>query len=184
MLLEKTSRLRGNSTVFTLFAIIAVGVTTLGWYGYNLVQASIDPDIVYNFQFSEAEVGLFKHTINETGDIEAAENVEVKCEVRSSGGVEIISVVDEGEVVSKGDLLVELDTSTLEDQKQAQNIIVNRATHHFLPNTLPNASYAKPRLPCGAEAVIRKQRARQACAQPVRRRRADAIIATGSRGRT
>ena len=127
MLLEKTSRLRGNSTVFTLFAIIAVGVTTLGWYGYNLVQASIDPDIVYNFQFSEAEVGLFKHTINETGDIEAAENVEVKCEVRSSGGVEIISVVDEGEVVSKGDLLVELDTSTLEDQKQAQNIIVNRA---------------------------------------------------------
>ena len=127
MLSEKPSRLRGNSTVFTLFVIIVVGMTTLGWYVYNLVQDTIDPEIVYNFQFSEAEVGLFKHTINESGDIEAAENEEVKCEVRSAGGVEIISVVDEGEVVKKGDLLVELDTSTLEDQKQAQQILVNRA---------------------------------------------------------
>ena len=77
MLSEKPLRLRGNSTVFTLFAIIVVGMSTLGWYGYNLVQDTIDPEIVYNFQFSEAEVGLFKHTINESGDIEAAENEEV-----------------------------------------------------------------------------------------------------------
>ena len=80
MLSEKPLRLRGNSTVFTLFAIIVVGMSTLGWYGYNLVQDTIDPEIVYNFKFSEAEVGLFKHTINESGDIEAAENEEVKCE--------------------------------------------------------------------------------------------------------
>ena len=127
MISAKPSHLRGNSTVVVLFAIIVGAMATMGWWVWNTVQDAIDPEVVYSFQFSEAEVGLFKHTINETGDIEAAENVEVKCEVRSSGGVEIISVVDEGEVVKEGDLLVELDTSTLEDQKQAQQILVNRA---------------------------------------------------------
>ena len=47
--------------------------------------------------------------------------------MRSTGGVEIITVVDEGVVVKKGDLLVELDSSTLEDQKQTQQVLVNRA---------------------------------------------------------
>tara|TARA_B100000945_G_C20426072_1_gene620564 strand:+ start:5117 stop:7111 length:1995 start_codon:yes stop_codon:yes gene_type:complete len=126
MLSSKHSHHRGNSTL-VLLAIIVTSVGGMGYYCYSLIQSAIEPKVIYSFQFGEAEVGRFMHTIRETGDIEAAENEEIKCEVRSPGGVEIITVVDEGEIVKKGDLLIELDTSTLDEQKQAQNILVNRA---------------------------------------------------------
>ncbi len=118
-------RNRGNTNL--VFAIILLAMGSVGYYAWNQLQSAIEPDIVYNFQFSEAKREFFTHTIKESGDIESAQNEEVKCEVRSAGGVEIIYVIDEGVVVEKGDLLVELDTKTLDDQKQAQQVVVNRA---------------------------------------------------------
>ncbi len=118
-------RLRGNTNV--IFVVILAAIGGVGWYAWNMLQGVIEPEIVYSFQFSEAKRELYTHSINETGDIESAQNEEVKCEVRAPGGIEIIYVVEEGIVVEEGDLLVELDTSTLEDEKQAQQVVVNRA---------------------------------------------------------
>ena len=115
----------GNTNL--IFVLILASIGGVGYYAWSMLQSAIEPEEVLNFQFSEAKRELFTHSIRETGDIESAQNEEIKCEVRSPGGVEIISVVDEGVVVQEGDLLVELDTSTLEDQQQAQQVLVNGA---------------------------------------------------------
>ena len=122
---SKHLRHRGNTNL--VFAIILLAIGGVGYYAWNMLQTAIEPEIVYNFRFSEAKREVFTHEINESGDIESAQNEEIKCEVRSAGGVEIIYVIDEGVLVEEGDLLVELDTSTLEDQQQAQQVVVNRA---------------------------------------------------------
>ena len=119
------TRKHGNTNL--VFAVILTAIGGVGWYAWSMLQSAIEPEEVLSFQFSEAKQELFTHTIREVGDIESAQNEEIKCEVRSPGGVEIITVVEEGVVVKEGDLLVELDSSTLEDQKQAQQVLVNRA---------------------------------------------------------
>ena len=53
-------------------------------------------------------------TVTEDGTLESAANVEVKCEV--AGGSSILWIIDDGENVKKGDKIIELDSSTLEDQ--------------------------------------------------------------------
>ena len=70
-------RNRGNTNL--VFAIILLAMGGVGYYAWNQLQSAIEPDIVYNFQFSEAKREFFTHTIKESGDIESAQNEEVKC---------------------------------------------------------------------------------------------------------
>lgn len=125
--MKQSKHLRNRGSTNLVFVVILLAIGGVGYYGWSMLQSAIEPEIVYNFQFSEAKRELFTHEINESGDIESAQNEEIKCEVRSAGGVEIIYVIEEGVLVEEGDLLVELDTSTLDDQQQAQQVVVNRA---------------------------------------------------------
>jgi multidrug efflux pump subunit AcrA (membrane-fusion protein) len=70
--------------------------------------------------------GPYDFVITEQGTVENAANVEIKCEVRSryGGSVTIINVVDEGTHVEAGDVVVELDSSALEQEKVTQLIDV------------------------------------------------------------
>ena len=71
----------------------------------------------------------FKLEFIEPGEIESAENVEIKSEVRSrsSTGVSILEIVPEGSVVKKGDFLVRLDDATLQKDLLRQRISVHQA---------------------------------------------------------
>jgi multidrug efflux pump subunit AcrA (membrane-fusion protein) len=60
----------------------------------------------------------------ERGSADSASNVEIRCQVESAGGLTIISVIPEGTVVKKGDILVELDSSTLRENVTKQRIAV------------------------------------------------------------
>jgi multidrug efflux pump subunit AcrA (membrane-fusion protein) len=66
----------------------------------------------------------FVHEILERGSVDSASNVDIRCQVESAGGLTIISVVPEGTIVKKGDLLVELDSSTLRENVVKQRIAV------------------------------------------------------------
>lgn len=68
--------------------------------------------------------GPFEYVVLEQGEIESSSNVEIRCEVKSRGmsGITIIDVVPEGTVVEKGDVLVKLDSTAL-DQEQIQQQI-------------------------------------------------------------
>ena len=62
----------------------------------------------------------------EQGEIDSSSNIEVNCEVKSRGssGISILWVVDEGTAVKKGDKLVELDSSQMEQTLNEDKIRV------------------------------------------------------------
>jgi HlyD family secretion protein len=120
------TRRNGNATIILL--VIGCLVVALGFFTYATLKTAFTQDELASFQFREVENGLFKHTVIESGVIESSQNIDIICNVRSkAGGVQIIWVIDEGTQVQKGDKLVELDTTTLEDSLQQQQLIMNRA---------------------------------------------------------
>ncbi len=64
-------------------------------------------------------------TVVEDGNLESAQNVEIKSRVE--GTTTILKIVEDGSRVKKGDVLVELDSAALEEQITQQRIAVNRA---------------------------------------------------------
>lgn len=74
--------------------------------------------------------GPLRISVTESGTIQAKEKITVKNEVE--GNTSIIYIVDEGTKVKKGDLLVELDSSNLVDQKIDQEIMVQNADASFV----------------------------------------------------
>ena len=126
MNIRQDTRRRGNAIVILL--VIVSLVLALGYYAYDTVKTALAQNQVASFKFRPVENGLFKHTVIESGVIESSQNIDIICNVRSrAGGVQIIWVIDEGSQVIKGDKLVELDTTTLEDSLQQQKLIMNRA---------------------------------------------------------
>ncbi len=69
-------------------------------------------------------------SVTESGTIQAREQIILKCEVE--GKTTILTLVEEGTRVKKGDLLVELDASTLLDAKVDQQIRVQNAEASFV----------------------------------------------------
>ncbi len=69
-------------------------------------------------------------SVTESGTIEAREQVIIKSEVE--GKTTIIGLVPEGTRVRKGDLLIELDASKLQDQRSEQDIKVLNAEAAFV----------------------------------------------------
>lgn len=64
-------------------------------------------------------------TVVEDGNVESAANVDIKCEV--AGGSVILWIVPDGTHVKKGDKVVELDGSTIEEQVNQQKIVLEKA---------------------------------------------------------
>jgi HlyD family secretion protein len=69
-------------------------------------------------------------SIVESGTIKARDQTIIKNEVE--GRTSIVSIIPEGTRVKKGDLLVELDASTLEDQKIDQDIRVQNTEASYI----------------------------------------------------
>ncbi|MCR5358709.1 MAG: HlyD family efflux transporter periplasmic adaptor subunit [Thermoguttaceae bacterium] len=75
--------------------------------------------------YSKVTRGTFVHEIIGKGNAQSAKNVDVTCQVESNAGTTIIWLVPEGEYVKKGDRLVVLDSSDLEDKASTQQITCN-----------------------------------------------------------
>ncbi|MBM82380.1 MAG: hypothetical protein CMJ78_17580 [Planctomycetaceae bacterium] len=68
----------------------------------------------------------FESFVSESGDIESASNVEIRCEVKSEGraGTAILSIVEEGTRVKKDDLLLQFDDSVIKQLLTQLEIVV------------------------------------------------------------
>jgi HlyD family secretion protein len=64
-------------------------------------------------------------TVTEDGNVESASNVDIKCQV--AGGSSIIWIIPDGSTVEKGDKLVEMDSSAIEEQISTQRIAYEKA---------------------------------------------------------
>ncbi|MCA9217405.1 MAG: TolC family protein [Planctomycetales bacterium] len=71
------------------------------------------------------EEGELLVTVTEDGNVESANNIDIKCKV--AGGSSILWIVEDGKEVKAGDKLVELDAASLEDEIAAQQIAYNKA---------------------------------------------------------
>ncbi len=117
---------RGRVLAITLAGLVALGGTAFGMYKYGVFGSSVTKvapltDVVVR--------GPFDHVVLEQGEIESSSNIDVVCEVKSRGGagLPILWVIDEGTYVKKGDKLVELDSSALENDLKSQRIVVSSA---------------------------------------------------------
>jgi RND family efflux transporter MFP subunit len=81
----------------------------------------------------------FVHFIAQRGEIESASNIDVYCEVKSgttgSAGVAILDVIPEGTQVKRGEKLATLDSSALEKERTAQQILCNTSEALLIQST-------------------------------------------------
>ena len=80
--------------------------------------------------FAEVRRGPLVISLRESGEIKPSEQIKIKSEVE--GRTTILSIVPEGTRVKQGDLLVELDTSSLEENRVNQEITVQNAEAAFI----------------------------------------------------
>lgn len=131
-------RLRGAFTYRgLLFAIpVVAAVPLVAWFGLPRLSLSSDKA---GPMMHTVQRGAFVHEVTENGNVESANNVEIRCEVESHGaGTMIIWIIPEGTYVEPApdwkpsepgeeppDLLVKLDASALEDKRIQQQIVCN-----------------------------------------------------------
>jgi len=112
------------------FILIAVVIVLIGIGLVRLTLFKADEGSSSNLVTFTAKRGPLRISVTETGSIEAREKIILKSEV--TGRTSIISLVDEGTRVKKGDLLVELDSSKLVDERIDHQIRVQNAEAAFV----------------------------------------------------
>lgn len=109
----RVRRQRGRAPSVLLGAVALAALGVGGWYGFGR-----DTTPVYG-----GPVRPLTISVSEAGTIEAREKVVLKCEV-DERSTTITSIVEEGAWVEKGDVVVELDASVLQDELYDEEIDV------------------------------------------------------------
>ena len=117
---------QGFVSTKALMGLAGAGALSLLWW-VSGTDDSLDTEIQPLFE--EITTSDFVLEFIEPGEIESAENVEIKSEVRSrsSAGTSILEIVPEGTVVKKGDFLVRLDDASLQKDLLRQRISVHQS---------------------------------------------------------
>ena len=117
---------KGFVSTKALMGLAGAGALSLLWW-VSGTEDSLDTEIQPLFE--EVTSSDFVLEFIEPGEIESAENVEIKSEVRSrsSAGTSILEIVPEGTVVKKGDFLVRLDDASLQKDLLRQRISVHQS---------------------------------------------------------
>jgi HlyD family secretion protein len=116
-----------KNKLFWIVSIIAIAALTAGllfWRGAASAQATT------GMATYRVEKGPLTISVTQAGTIKAREMLIIKNEVE--GRTSVISLIPEGSRVKKGDLLVELDASTLIDSRLDQEIRVQNAEASFV----------------------------------------------------
>ena len=119
---EREGRRGGLSHRAVLLVLpAALLVAALGYSVYANLSGPSKEDAPLSHTVERSE---FVHEITERGNVESASNIEIRCQVQSQGtaGTRILKIVPEGTYVEKGQVLVELDSSALENERLKQKI--------------------------------------------------------------
>ncbi|QDV82598.1 efflux RND transporter periplasmic adaptor subunit [Planctomycetes bacterium TBK1r] len=109
----------GRRTLIALVVLGAVGAVT------TFATSSLDRDVESSILTHRVSPGKLAVTVTENGTVESSNNEEIKCMVK--GGSTVLWVIETGTIVKPGDELVRLDTSQIEDNILAQEIIYENA---------------------------------------------------------
>jgi multidrug efflux pump subunit AcrA (membrane-fusion protein) len=119
-------KIQGFVSTKALMGLAGAGALSLLWW-VSGTEDSLDTEIQPLFDIVTSSDFVLEFI--EPGEIESAENVEIKSEVRSrsSAGTSILEIVPEGTVVKKGDFLVRLDDASLQKDLLRQRISVHQS---------------------------------------------------------
>jgi multidrug resistance efflux pump len=112
-IVDRAGSRRGFALRGLLIALALVaGVVVIAWVALPRLSLSSQEN---GPMMASVERGLFVHDITERGSIESANNVEIKCKVKSrSGGITILEVVPEGTVIKPEDCIPETAVVSLD----------------------------------------------------------------------
>jgi len=119
---------RGLKSFRMLGVIAAVASIALVVILFKVVRGSDDP--MSHLATFVAKRGPLTISVLESGTITSREQITLRNEVE--GRTSIVRVVPEGKMVKKGELLVELDASTLKDAIIDQDILVQKADAAYI----------------------------------------------------
>lgn len=132
----KKSKILKNKKSIIIFSVIIILLVV---FLFKLILQKSDTAELDGPTY-EVKNGPLTISFVESGTIKAREQITIKNEVE--GRTSIISLIPEGTCVKEGDLLVELDASSLEDQKIDQEIRVQNAEASYI-SAKENLSVAK-----------------------------------------
>ena len=113
-----------------LVGLAVVVLLALGLRSVVRARTSDSASAVGNRSIFAVRQGPLTISVNVSGTIKPREQEVIKCEVE--GQTTILSIVPEGNEVKKGELLIRLDASRLEDAKIDQEIRVQNAEATFI----------------------------------------------------
>jgi multidrug efflux pump subunit AcrA (membrane-fusion protein) len=119
---RRTRRRRGGIGLKSLVAVCLAGGA---WAAYGGLRTTTPTDAYRDALTVPVHRGNLLITVIEDGNLESSKNLDIKCQV--PGSQTILEIVLDGSEVHKGDLLVRLDSSLLEDEILAQEIIQGKA---------------------------------------------------------
>jgi HlyD family secretion protein len=117
---------RSLRVIGLIVLVVLVAFTALFWF--TVFEGNDEP--ASNMATFVTQRGPLTISVIESGTIKARDQIIIKNEVE--GKTVIITLVPEGTIVKKGDLLVELDASSLEDAKIDQEIRVQNAEAAYI----------------------------------------------------
>lgn len=117
---------RDGRAALWLLGVVVLGVGLGGAAAYQQLMAGTGSETPI---WRPVERGRFELAVTERGEVQAVDALEIRSEVQTSSatGLSILQIVPEGTEVAEGDLLCELDSSALQEERTLQQIAVNSA---------------------------------------------------------
>ncbi len=131
----KTSLRRGaGGRPVRVFAVagLLIGIAGLFWWRSGGEETSASQLLLHQVQRGDLEISVV-----ERGNLESQNNIPILCEVddvRRDGinGTPIVWVIPNGSKVKKGDLLVELDSSPMQERRDLQILATEQAREAYM----------------------------------------------------
>lgn len=122
---KRVPRRRGAAVPIIIAGTVALGCLAFLMY-WSFFRSS--NEIVVDAILKPVIEGEFVAKVLDQGEVQSAENVEIKCQVGSrNGNVTVIDAVKEGSKVYGGDWLVTLDSTAFEKELEQQKLAVSNA---------------------------------------------------------
>ena len=128
-----TSRIRGE--LVCLFLSFVMTLTVAGWSVAELMRGRKAAAAVDSLESVVVRRDDLETTLLAGGDLQATKQATVTCQVEDvtdSDGTMVLSVIENGAHVKKGDELCRLDSSAIDELARQEEILVNQARAFYL----------------------------------------------------
>ncbi len=119
---HRRKRRIGRWLMYLVLIAAVSGLAVAGWINADMLLPAPTQGQILTENVQRTDLIV---SVTEDGDIQSSSNIDIKCDVQ--GGSTILWIVEDGTQVKKGDELVRLDSSTIEDQVNAQKILYEKA---------------------------------------------------------